>query len=151
MGLTRKGKGTKWMVVVDGQGVPLAAHLDSADKGESQLVSQTLEKIRIPRQRPFGPWMKPLRLIADKAYDARELREGLAEKGIELICPHLKSRAHKVQDGRSLRRYRRRWKMERTFSWIGNFRRLCIRWEHHLTLYQAFFNIACLLITLWRL
>jgi transposase len=148
VGLTRKGKGTKWMVVVDGQGVPLANYLDSATKGENQLAPQTLAQIQIPREAPFGPWMKPIRLIADKAYDALELRENLADQDIELICPHQKSRARKVQDKRALRRYCRRWIVERTFAWLGNFRRLCIRWEHHLFLYQAFFNVACLLITL---
>ena len=50
-----------------------------------------------------------------------------------------------------MRRYRRRWKVERTFAWLGNFRRLVVRWERHLTMYLAFFHLACVLITLNRL
>jgi IS4 transposase len=51
-------------------------------------------------------------------------------------------------DDRSLRRYRKRWKIERTFTWLGNYRRLTVRYENHLQIYQALFHLACLLITL---
>ena len=51
-------------------------------------------------------------------------------------------------DGRILRRYKRRWIVERTFAWLGNFRRLVVRSDRSLTIYQAFFHIACFLIVL---
>ena len=52
---------------------------------------------------------------------------------IELICPHRRNRKKpKLQDGRKLRRYRRRWKVERTFAWLDNFRRLVVRWDRLL-------------------
>lgn len=45
------------------------------------------------------------------------LRERLATRGIELVSPHRWNRSKpSTQDGRALRRYRRRWKMERTFA-----------------------------------
>jgi transposase len=56
-----------------------------------------------------------------------------------------------MQDGRKLRRYKRRWKVERTFAWLGNFRRLVVRWERNITMYRAFFHVACLLIILRQL
>jgi len=87
-------------------------------------------------------------LIADKAYDADWLRMILRLRGTELICPHRRGRkAQPMQDGRSLRRYHRRWIVERTIAWLGNFRRLLIRWERHVHMYRAFMNVACLLIT----
>ncbi len=65
---------------------------------------------------PAGrPRQKPLRVIADKAYDSDPLRKRLRRRGIELICPHKKNRIRPAtQDGRALRRYRRRWIVERT-------------------------------------
>jgi transposase len=45
---------------------------------------------------------------------------------------------------RKLRRYKRRWIVERTNAWLGQFRRLLVRHEHLLTTYQAFFYLACL-------
>jgi hypothetical protein len=44
----------------------------------------------------------------------------LAQLGIELIAPHRRNRKKpKTQDGRPLRRYKRRWKIERLFAWLG--------------------------------
>ena len=140
------------MVVVDGQGVPLGIHLDSASPAEVTLLEPTLATIAVPRAGPGRPRQKPARLIVDKAYDSDPLRGRLARRGIELIAPHRRNRKKpRTQDGRKLRRYRRRWKVERTFAWLANFRRLVVRWERHLTIYLAFFHLACLLITLRRL
>jgi transposase len=73
--------------------------------------------IRVPRSGPGRPRSKPVRVIGDKAYDSDAHRERLAKQGIELIAPNRSNRG-KTQDGRSLRRYRRRWVVERTLSWI---------------------------------
>jgi transposase len=56
-----------------------------------------------------------------------------------------------LQDGRKLRRYRRRWKIARTFAWPGNFRRLAVRWDRLIMVYRAFLHLACLIITLRQL
>lgn len=142
------------MVVVDGQGLPLGNYLDSASPAEVTLAEKTLATIRVPRQRrkPNGRRCKPKRVIADKAYDCDPLRTRLQRRGIELIAPHKANRVRPAtQDGRKLRRYRRRWTIERTIAWLGNFRRLVVRWDRLATIYQAFFHIACLMIVLRRL
>ena len=140
------------MVVVDGAGVPLGDHLHSASPSEVKLVEAALATIRVGRQHRAGrPRQKPRRLIADRGYDSDPLREQLAERGIELIAPHRKNRRKPLtQDGRALRRYKRRWIVERTFAWLGNFRRLVVRYDRSLTIYQAFFHIACFMIVLRR-
>lgn len=138
------------MVVVDGKGIPIGNHLDSASPAEVTLLERTLDKIAVPRRRG-RPRKKPLRVIADKGYDSDPLRRRLKKRGIELICPHRRNRIKKKQDGRKLRRYRRRWKVERTFAWLGNYRRLVVRWDRSLTIYSAFFHVACLMITLRQL
>ena len=137
------------MVVVDGQGVPLGAHLDSASPSEVTLLETTIDKIAVPRAGRGRPRKNPKRIIADKGYDSDPLRDRLAERGIELICPYRKNnQKRKYHDGRKLRRYKRRWTVERTFAWLQNFRRLVVRWDRKLTMYQGFFHLACLLITL---
>src|ERR1700674_4352282 len=152
VGKTKRGKGTKWMVVVDGAGVPLGDHLGSASPAEVKLAETTLASIRVGRRHRAGrPRQKPLRVIADKAYDSDPLRKRLRQRGIELICPHKKNRVRlATQDGRALRRYRRRWIVERTIGWLGNFRRLVVRYDHSLRIYGAFFHIACFMIVLRR-
>ena len=93
----------------------------------------------------------PERLVGDKAYDSDgldcELMEGF---GTEMIAPHRRGRRTdtKTQDGRSLRRFRRRWKVERLFAWLSNFRRLVVRWEYHAQNFQGFVHLGCLVILL---
>jgi len=86
----------------------------------------------------------PARLIGDKAYDSDKLDETIAQKyGIELIAPNRRRRS-KSQDGRPLRRYRRRWKVERLFAWMHTFRRLVTRWEYHIENFLGFVQLGCL-------
>ena len=95
----------------------------------------------------------PERLVGDKAYDSDALDEQLREIGVEMIVPHKKNRRpeNKTQDGRPLRRYRRRWKVERLFAWLHNFRRLVVRWEKYIENYQAFLQLACSMILIKHL
>ena len=90
----------------------------------------------------------PVRLIGDKAYDSDPLDRTLQnEYGIEMIAPNRRNRS-KSQDARKLRRYHRRWKVERLFAWMHNFRRLVTRWEYHIENFLGFVHLACLQISL---
>lgn len=93
----------------------------------------------------------PERLIGDKAYDSDALDEQMREYGIEMISPHRAGRRNKTQDRRPLRRYRRRWKVERLFAWMQNYRRLVTRWEYHIENFLGFVQLACLLMLLRHL
>ena len=140
------------MVVVDVRGVPLGSRLVSASPGEVTLAESTLEQISVPRGGPGRPQKRPLRIIADRGYDSDPLRRRLLQRGMLLICPHRKNRCKpSLNDGRTLRRYHKRWKIERTFAWLGNYRRLLVRYDHQIQMYEAFFHLACLMITLRHL
>lgn len=121
----------------------MGIHLDSASPNEVQLIGLALDNIRVRGRRPT-------RLIADRGYDSDRLRAQMAERGIDLIAPNRRNHRQN-QDRRKLRRYRRRWVIERTMAWLGNFRRLVVRYEHRFDIYRAFFHIACALIVLNRL
>lgn len=138
------------MVLVDGAGTPLGAHLDSARPAEVRLLEATLQTVRVSRAHRAGrPRQRPQRLVTDRGYDSDPLRERLKRRGIELICPHRRNRVKPpTQDGRKLRRYRRRWIVERTIAWLGNSRRLVVRYERLAQVYRGFFHLACALLTL---
>ena len=131
------------MAVVDRNGVPIAIGIASGQRHETKLVKRTLKQ-RFLRA-------LPQRLIGDKAYDSNPLDADLALMGIEMIAPHKCSRKTKTQDGRSLRRYRNRWRIERFFAWLQRFRRLVTRWEWRSTTFLAFLKLACAVIMLRRL
>jgi transposase len=131
------------MVLADGHGLPLGIDTASASPHEVTLIEPLLEQ-RILRR-------KPQRLIYDAAADSDPLRERLKKRGIDLICPHRRNRVKPpTQDGRKLRRYCRRYKIERSISWLQNFRRLVTRYEHYAHLFHGFVQLACLVITLNR-
>lgn len=72
--------------------------------------------------------------------------------GIELIAPHRAGRKKApTQDGRCLRRYKRRWKIERVFAWLNNYRRLVVRWDRHAEIYRAFLLVAFIIILVKQL
>ena len=127
------------MAIVDAHGLPLAVHTASASPHEITLVEATVaESVTLGRIR---------RLIGDRAYDSDPHDEKLKAQGIELIAPHRKGRKKPVtQDGRVLRRYKRRWKVERFFAWLNRFKRVISRWDHCADRYTAFVHLACAMI-----
>ncbi len=145
MGKTKRGKGTKIMGIADGHGLPVALRTESASPAEVTLVEPTLEE-RIVAD-------VPERLIGDKAYDSDRLDQALMQNyGTEMIAPNrMRLRTHRTQDGRALRRYRRRWKIERLFAWLFNFRRLVVRYEYHPENFQGFLHLAAAVILLRHL
>lgn len=105
------------MAVADRSGLPLAARTASASPHDVTLLKETL-RARFIKETPE-------RVIGDRAYDSDSLDERLLERSdTETIAPHREDRVHKTQDGRPLRRYKRRWKVKRLFAWLQNFRRL---------------------------
>ena len=73
-------------------------------------------------------------------------------QGIDLICPHRKNRTKPSRnDGRKLRRYSRRYVIERTNAWMHNFRRIANRWEYYSFIYHGFVRLACIVIAVERL
>ena len=128
------------MAIADTSGIPVAAHIESASPHEVKLVEATVDSC-------FTPYA-PDKMIGDKAYDSDGLDQSLAdERGIELIAPHRKGRKKpQSQDGRKLRRYRRRWKVERLFAWLQNFRRLVVRWEYHADNFLGMLHLGCAII-----
>jgi transposase len=130
------------MAVADAFGLPVAVHVASASPHEVTLAEPTLDA-------GFTGEI-PNRLIGDKAYDSDSLDERLRNDwGTEMIAPHRRGRKRpKTQDGRPLRRYRRRWKVERLFAWLQNFRRLVVRYEHHAENFLAMVQLGCIVILL---
>ena len=127
------------MVVADNASLPLAIYATSAAPHEVKLVGQTLQASFVSR--------RPNRLIGDKAYDSDLLDAELKEQGIAMIAPHKRNRKkQKTQDGRSLRRYKRRWKVERFFAWLQNFRRVATRFDYKAENYLGFVHLGCIVI-----
>jgi transposase len=131
------------MAIADSAGLPVAVWIDSASPHEVTLVETTLDQSFLNEH--------PVRLIGDKAYDSDGLDARLLDQGVEMIAPNRENRKSKTQDGRPLRRYQRRWKVERLFAWLQNFRRLVTRYEYHGENFLGFVHLGCIIILLRHL
>ena len=139
IGPTKRGKGVKIMAIVDRHGLPLAVSTHAANHHEVTLVQLSFDFYMIEA--------KPENLIGDRAYDSDKLDEELRQEGIEMISPHKRNRVKpRTQDGRRLRRYERRWLVERFFAWIQWQRRLLVRWEYYAENFLGFVQLATIAI-----
>ena len=141
VGPTQRGKGTKITAITVGDSVPIAVSVQAASPHESQLVEEALGHSFLDDL--------PARRIGDKAYDSDGLDRQMREQyGIEVIAPHRSARKEPTQDGRPLRRYRRRWTIERLLAWLQVYRRLANRWEYHIENFFGMVRLGCMKIML---
>ena len=133
------------MALADGNGLPLAVCIDGGNRHDVVLTDRTLDSALVDEL--------PAKMIGDMAWDSGKHQRSLArERNIELIA-HQKRGAHRGkrrQDGRALRRYKRRWKVERLFAWLKQFWRICTRWERNADNYLGFLLLGCAVVLLRR-
>ena len=139
----RGRRGTKRHLVVDRNGIPLAARITAANVHDSRAFERLLDAVPpVRRSAPGRPRRRPEKAHADKAYDIPRCRTYLRRRGIGCRI------ARKgVDSSERLGRYR--WVVERTLAWLSRFRRLVVRYERRADIHGAFLSLACALIC-WR-
>ena len=143
IGPTKRGKGTKIMAICDGGSVPVSVTIHSASPSEMKLAEPTLAARLVPEL--------PKVMVADRGYDSNALRSFFAARDIEPVIPARRNNGKAThQDGRKLRRYRRRWKVERLNAWLQNDRRLVTRYERNPENFLGFVHLSCMKIMLRR-
>ena len=146
VGRCRAGRATKIMALADHRGLPLSVCIADGSRHDGVLTDSVLDASFVDELPP--------RLIGDKAWDSAKHQQALeTERQIELIAPKKGGQrpSRRRQDGRALRRVRRRWKVERLFAWLKNFRRLVIRWEYKADNYLGMLYLGCIIILLRQL
>jgi transposase len=143
------------MRVTDAKGMPIGFKLCAANHSEHKLAQPTMEQINI-RQKRGRPKSRPKALCADRGYASNTFRSYLRARGIKPCIPDKRRPGHwRSKRGRPTtydrERYKKRFIIERSFAWLGNYRRLLIRWEHIFSVYRAFFLLALIQLSLNRL
>jgi transposase len=92
--------------------------------------------------KPGTPLSKPQCVLGDRAYDCEAYRSALRARGIK---PLLAKRY--TEHGSGLGTWR--WPIERTISWLHQFRRLRVRYDRRADVHEAFLQLACCVIC-WR-
>jgi transposase len=134
----------KLEVVTDAGGLPLGMTVAAANVCEQELLVPALNDVPVPIP-PGTP------VIADKGHDSDPLRDDLEADSLVPVIPHRKNRVRASRnDGRRLRRYCRRWKIERTNAWLHCYRALAVRWSHYLFIYVGLVYLAFIHMALQR-
>jgi putative transposase len=137
-------KGTKRSLLVDGRGAPLSLIVAGANRHDVKLLAQTLDAIVVPRPKPTK--RRPQNLCVDKGYAGKPADKQMRERG---YIPHV------PQKGRPRARFQtggraRRWVVERTHSWMNNYRKLRVRYEKKAANFEALLHLAIAIIC-WRM
>jgi transposase len=142
---TDRGKpGSKYHLLADRHGIPLAADVSAANAHDSLLLEPMVDAvpaIKGPRGRPGRPHKRPTKLHCDKGYDYPHCRQALRRRG---VTPRIARRG--VEHGRRLGRHR--WVIERSLAWLVGYRRLQVRYERRADVLLGFVYLACALICL---
>jgi len=138
---TNRGKlGCKRHVVVDRNGLPLAAVISAANVHDSRMLEEAVDAVPGVRGGRGGmPRKRPYKLHADKGYDFRRCRRSLYVRG---IVPRIARRG--VESSERLGRYR--WVVEQTLSWLNRFKCLKMRYERLAAAHLALLVLACALL-----
>jgi transposase len=137
----RRKPGSKHHVLTDAHGTPLVVILTAANVHDVKELLPLVDSIPLVRGKPGPPRHRPDRVQGDTAYDSKQHRQALRRRGITPVIPK-RNREH----GSGLGVFR--WVVERTLSWLHQFRRLRIRWERRDDIHEAFVNLAEALICL---
>ena len=129
--------------MVDGRGVPLAVAVGGANVPDQKLVAETLDAI--PIERPKPTLHQPQHLCLDKGYVGEPVDRELRKRDYTSHVPRKDNQPPKPKhrNGKA-----RRWKVERTHSWLNRARRLLIRWEKKVANYLAFLHLRFAIVTL---
>jgi transposase len=132
--------GSKHHVLVDRNGIPLAAEATVANAHDSRMLALLLDVVTPVRTGRRGRTRRrPEKLHADKGSDDRRCRDECVRRGV-------KHRIARKGVEPTNRLGRHRWQVERTLAWLARYRRLTIRDERLVAMYAAFLHLACALI-----
>lgn len=126
-------------MITDAGGIPRKPLLVSANTNDTRLIVPLVDGIPPVAGKVGHPRFWPEALYADRGFDSDGHRELLRNRGIE---PHIARRF--TEHGSGLGVVRR--VVERSFSWLHQFRRLRIRYELRPELHERLMFLGCGLI-----
>lgn len=138
----RAKAGSKHHLITDAQGVPLAAILTGANAHDVTQLLPLVDAIPPVRGKVGRPRQRPDATQGDRGYASKPHARELRSRGIQPVIPE-----RDAPHGSGLGIYR--WVVERTLSWLRQFRRLRVRYERRADIHEAFLTIGCILIC-WR-
>jgi transposase len=117
----------------------LSALVTAANVHDSRQLQPLVTAIPAVRGKVGRPRQRPAAVQGDRAYGSAAHHRWLAHLGIVDQLAR-KGTPHGSGLGKT------RWVVERTLSWLHQFRRLRIRYERRADIHQAFLTLGCAII-----
>lgn len=130
-------------MLVDGRGVPIGAAVAGANVHDQKLVRDTLDSIPVRRPKPTR--RKRQHLCLDKGYTGEPVQRLTRHRH---YTPHVPVKNGEQPKPKHRHGKARRWKVERTHSWLNRARRLLIRWEKKGANYVGFLHLQFAIVAL---
>jgi len=135
----RRKLGSKHHVITDANGIPFAVKVTGANRHDVTQLLPLVESIPPIAGKVGRPRKRPDCVQGDRAYDSQGHRDALRKLGIDSVLAK-----RRTEHGSGLGVFR--WVVERTLSWLHQFRRLRVRYERRDDIHEAFLTIGCILI-----
>ena len=135
----RRKPGSKHHIITDANGIPLAVKLTGANQHDVTQLIPLVDAVPPISGRRGGPRRRPERVQGDGAYHSEPHADALRARGIEPVIAQ-----RNTQHGSALGVHR--WVVERTLSWLHQFRRLRVRYERRADIHEAFMLLGCIII-----
>jgi transposase len=131
---------------VEGQGKPIIIVLTAGQRHETTKFEALLEQGAVKRARRGRPRLRPKRVLGDKAYSSRKIRQYLRRRGIGYTIPRRIDETRTGPFNRAL--YKERNYIERAINRLKQFRRVATRYEKRAVNFLAMITLASLMIWL---
>jgi transposase len=134
----KKVNGRKRHIIVDTQGFLLVPYVTAADVNDRTALEEMVTQFK-------GKLSSLVKMWADMGYQGKNLKDRIAKQGIDLeivkrprtrfwvpqevedVGAYLKERGIEITEGFKV--LPRRWVVERTFAWMGRYRRMSKDYE----------------------
>lgn len=158
VGRSLRGRsGSRFHLIVDATGIPFEVTVGAGNENERAHLLPLLDRLLAREIRPAQLW-------ADRGYDGEQLRAAIRERGVEPVIsrrrfhgqPAAETTVRLVYRGGRRRpktvdpNGRHRWPIERTNSWLRNWRRVSTRWERHPDYWHAVIQ-TCAAMVAWQI
>ena len=130
-------------MLIEGRGVPIGMAVDGANVHDQKLVKETLDNIPVARPKPTR--RKPQHLCLDKGYVGEPVQRLVRRRR---YIAHVPAKGNVPPKRKHRKGKARRWKVERTHSWLNRARRLLIRWEKKVANYVGFLHLQFAIVAL---
>jgi transposase len=146
LGRSQGGFSTKMHLRAEGTGKPMTILITAGQRHEQTVFEPLMESGAVKRAGRGRPRLRPKRVVGDKGYSSKHIRQYLRRRGIGGVIPRRKDERRRGPFDRTA--YRQRNVAERLVNRLKQFRRIATRYEKRAINYLGMLTLAAIMLWL---